>query len=264
MPDTTRQAQPETVALFISDIHLHPSRPRTAQAFFDFLQIEARRASRLYMLGDIFEHWAGDDDLALDFHQTIAAALRSLGDAGVEVFWIGGNRDFLLGEGFAQASGAVEIEDPHVADIGGLRVVLTHGDAYCLDDSDYQAFRRQVRDPNWQRQFLAMPLEQRKAMIEGFRSESREASRMKSAEIMDVSPDAIAELLERGRASVIIHGHTHRPGRHVHAVRDEACERYVLPDWEYDDRDWRGGWVAIRADGSIACFDAVGQEFGGD
>jgi UDP-2,3-diacylglucosamine hydrolase len=237
------------LALFISDLHLQESHPRTAEAFFRFLVDRAPQAETLYLLGDIFEYWAGDDDLGTPFHQRIVDALRGLGEDGVTVYWMAGNRDFLAGQDFARAAGLTLLPDPHVTTIGGQTVALAHGDALCTDDVKYMAFRAQVRDPAWQQQFLAMPLTQRKAIIAGLREGSRQAHGEKSYEIMDVTPDAVAALHAATGADVIIHGHTHRPALH----RDPATgrRRYVLPDWELDDEPVRGGWIAIDADGNI-------------
>lgn len=260
MPSTDDKAQPIHAALFISDVHLRQSGPQTAQAFFAFLQQHAKRSQQLYLLGDLFEYWAGDDDIESPFHRKVIDAIRELSDASVEVFWIGGNRDFLVGEGFAHATGAIRLPDPHVAVIAGRRIALTHGDAQCIDDQAYGDFRIKVRDPEWQKQFLAMPLAKRKSIIEGLRNESREEQRAKAESIMDVSPKAVAELFEKTGASVIIHGHTHRPARHEHVIHARTCHRYVLSDWDCDGDPIRGGWIAIGQDGLIRRFGVGGAE----
>lgn len=241
-------------ALLISDLHLQVSHPRTLEAFLAFLSKRALHAERLYLLGDIFEYWAGDDDLADPFHQQIISAIRAVSDAGVAVHWMAGNRDFLVGEGFAQAAGLQLLQEPHVIEAGGRRVALVHGDAECTLDTKYMAFRAQVRDPAWQAQFLAMPLAQRKAIIAGLREGSREAHTGKSYETMDVTPGAVAELFASTGADAIIHGHTHRPAVHDH----DGKLRYVLPDWELDAQPVRGGWIALHADGSIVRHDVDG------
>jgi UDP-2,3-diacylglucosamine hydrolase len=236
------------LALFISDLHLQESHPRTAEAFFRFLAGRAAHARQLYLLGDIFEYWAGDDDLGSPFHQRVVDALRSLSDAGVEIFWIAGNRDFLVGSGFARAAGLTLLAEPHIALIGGQRVALVHGDAECTGDTKYMEFRAQVRQPAWQQQFLAMPLAQRKAIIAGLREGSREAHTTKSYEMMDVTPDAVDALFATTGVDVIIHGHTHRPALH----EQDGKRRYVLPDWELDTEHERGGWIAIDERGQIS------------
>ena len=236
-----------TLALFISDLHLQESHPRTAEAFFRFLEEHGRHTRQLYLLGDIFEYWAGDDDLDTPFHAHIIAALRNLADSGVALFWMAGNRDFLVGQGFADAAGLTLLQEPHVIDVKGRRIALVHGDAECTLDTKYMAFRAMVRQPAWQAQFLAMPLAQRKAIIAGMREGSREAHTTKSYDIMDVTREAIEALFDATGAQVLIHGHTHRPALHRHGER----LRYVLPDWELDAEPARGGWIAIDDDGQI-------------
>ena len=248
-PANVSSARP-VLALFISDLHLQPSHPRTCAAFFQFLEQQAMAAQQLYLLGDLFEYWAGDDDLDSPFHQTIVSALRAVSDAGVAVFWIAGNRDFLVGAGFAAACGLTLLDEPYVADFGGTRVALVHGDAQCTGDLKYMEFRQQVRSAAWQAQFLALPLAQRKAIIAGLREGSREAHTTKSYALMDVAPDAVAALHAHSAADTIIHGHTHHPALHTDGVR----RRYVLPDWELDEAPGsatRGGWIAISQQGAI-------------
>ncbi len=235
-------------ALFISDLHLQQAQPAISAAFFDFLEHHARQAEALYLLGDLFEYWAGDDDSDDPYHRSIIAALRRLSEAGTAVYWIAGNRDFLVGAGFAAAAGLTLLAEPHVIELAGQRIVLLHGDAQCSDDERYMAFRAQVRQPGWQQQFLAMPLAQRKAIIAGMREHSREDQGNKSYEVMDVAPAAIAAVFAETGASVMIHGHTHRPALHCAG----ATRRYVLPDWEPQATPPRGGWIAIDANGNIS------------
>ncbi|HJV73801.1 MAG TPA: UDP-2,3-diacylglucosamine diphosphatase [Noviherbaspirillum sp.] len=253
------KAQPEPVALFVSDVHLQAALPRTTQAFIDFLRNHAIKAQQLYLLGDLFEYWAGDDDLATSYNAEIVHNIRGVSDAGVAIFWIPGNRDFLVGEDFARTAGLNLLPDPFIANIAGQRIVLTHGDAQCTDDQAYMAFRAQVREPAWQREFLAMPLAKRKALIEGMRNGSREAQRSKSYEIMDVNCAAIASLHETSGCAIMIHGHTHRPAIHEIQVNGEKQVRYVLPDWDCDTKPARGGWLALYADASFQsfCFDGA-------
>jgi UDP-2,3-diacylglucosamine hydrolase len=244
-----------TIALFISDLHLQESHPRTAAAFFRFLEERAMAARELYVLGDLFEYWAGDDDLDSPFHKSIIDAIRAVSAAGVAVYWIAGNRDFLVGERFAQAAGLTLLSEPHVATIAGQRIALVHGDAECTADLKYMAFRAQVRDPEWQRQFLALPLAQRKGIIAGLREGSREAHGSKTMEIMDVTAEAIEALHASTGADVLIHGHTHRPALH----RMGNQRRYVLPDWELEAEPPRGGWIAIDSAGAITRHGLEGQ-----
>lgn len=235
------------VALFVSDLHLQAAHPVTAAAFLRFLAQRATAAQQLYLLGDLFEYWAGDDDISDPFHRTIIAALRAVADAGVGVYWIAGNRDFLAGQRFADAAGLTLLHEPHVIDIAGQRIALVHGDAECTMDTGYMAFRAQVREPAWQQQFLAMPLARRKGIIASLREGSREAHALKSSAIMDVTPAAIAALHAATGADTLIHGHTHRPALHVNGAR----RRFVLPDWELDAAPGRGGWIAVDARGAI-------------
>ncbi len=225
--------------------------PRTTQAFFDFLQRHAMQSQQLYLLGDLFEYWAGDDDIATPYNQQVIDAIRAVSKAGVAVFWMSGNRDFLVGNDFSQATGATLLSDPFVTVIAGQRLVLAHGDAQCTDDAAYMAFRAQVRQKNWQDGFLAMPLTQRKKIIEGLRIESRNAQREKSYDIMDVNASAIATLFDDTNTALMIHGHTHRPARHEYQQNGGSRIRYVLPDWDCDVQPPRGGWIAIHADGAI-------------
>ncbi len=252
--EADNKAQPATVALFVSDLHLSPQMPKTAAAFFRFLDVQARQARQLYLLGDIFEYWAGDDDLDDPFNRQVVDALRRLCDSGVQLYWIAGNRDFLAAAGFALASGVTLLPDPCVAEIAGRRLLLLHGDAQCTDDDGYMAFRAQVRQADWQRAFLARALAERKAIIAGMREGSRDAQRGKAMAIMDVNPAEIARLFAQHQVSLMIHGHTHRPALH----RSAEGLRYVLPDWDCEGETLRGGWIALDAEGSIATVDIAG------
>jgi UDP-2,3-diacylglucosamine hydrolase len=219
--------------------------------FLDFLAGPARDAGSLTILGDLFDYWAGDDDLATPFNARIATALRSLADAGVVVSFMAGNRDFLIGPEFARAAGLSLLPDPCLRDIGGVPTLQTHGDELCTDDADYQRFRALVRDPAWQATFLARPLAERKAEIELLRSRSEMEKKIKPADIMDVNADTVVAMLSMHRANAIIHGHTHRQGRHEHIANGMSCPRWVLGDWNTDrgnalccePDDWR--WLAI-------------------
>ena len=250
-----------TVALLISDLHLQEAHPHTMQAFLDFLQTHARHTQQLYLLGDLFEYWAGDDDLETPFNQHIASAIREVSDSGVKVFWIAGNRDFLVGEVFAKEAGLTLLPDPYVITIAGRRITLAHGDAQCTDDVAYMAFRAQVRQPAFQQHFLSKSLTERKAFIAGARKESQAEQKHKTMEIMDVNAQAIADLFTTTNTDTLIHGHTHRPA--LHHYPDSSRRRYVLPDWEYEGEDnaiKRGGWIAIDNDAVIRRFGYDGQE----
>jgi UDP-2,3-diacylglucosamine hydrolase len=252
-PLSTHQAQPRVVTLFISDLHLQAEMPATTAAFLRFLKQHAMHAKRLYLLGDIFEYWAGDDDLSSPFPQQIAEALRHVSDAGVELFWIAGNRDFLVSEAFAAATKATLLSDPHVFEFAGKRYVITHGDALCTDDITYQQFRAQVRQPVWQAGFLAKPLAERKAIILALRKQSQmhQQEQMQHSEtIMDVNPNAVTELFASSGAGIMIHGHTHRPAIHQHGEN----YRYVLSDWDQDHAK-RGDWFALLENGELQRFN---------
>ena len=217
------------------------------EAFLRFLDEYALGAKQLYLLGDIFEYWLGDDSMSEPFNQQIVSALRRVSDAGVELFWIAGNRDFLAGEQFAAAAGLTLLPETWVIDAYGQRIVLLHGDAQCTQDVKYMAFRAQARNPVWQQQLLALPLEQRKQIAAGMREQSKAGHAEKSYEIMDVTPEAIAEVFRQTDTSIMIHGHTHRPA--VHEVA--GTRRFVLPDWEPEAAPPRGGWISIGEDGAI-------------
>lgn len=238
--------------MFISDLHLSPAEPGTVQTLLDFLAGPARGAERLTILGDLFDYWAGDDDLADPFSARIVAALRTLSDRGVRLEFMAGNRDFLVGEDFAHAAGLTLLPDPCVRDIAGVRTLLTHGDALCSDDVDYQRFRAQVRDPAWRAAFLARPLADRKREIETLRMMSETEKRHKPAEIMDVNADAVTAWFVAHRAEALIHGHTHRQGRHEYVLNGKICTRWVLGDWHpgrgnalfCEPAGWR--WLDLR------------------
>lgn len=236
--------------LFISDLHLSPHEPGTVQLFFAFLQGPARQASRLTILGDLFDYWAGDDDLADPFNRRIVAALRNLADYGVAVDFMVGNRDFLVGADFAAASGVTLLPDPTLRNVAGVRTLLTHGDSLCTDDLAYQRFRAEVRTPAWRKAFLARPLSERKHEIEALRARSEAEKKTKPMAIMDVNASAVTAALVEHGAHAMIHGHTHRQGQHNLA----GHTRWVLGDWHADrgnalwcdSAGWR--WLATPTD----------------
>jgi UDP-2,3-diacylglucosamine hydrolase len=239
-----------TRTLFISDLHLDDSRPAIVAQFERFLGDVAPGADALYILGDLFEYWVGDDSLGLPLQDRIVRSLRQAARRQT-VHFMHGNRDFLVAQGFARATGIQLLPDPTVVDLYGTRVVLMHGDTLCTDDAAYQAFRARVRDPEWQRATLARPLEERLAMARGLRSESEGAKQAKPMEIMDVALAAVEQAFADSGCDVMIHGHTHRPGRHVHQVGGRERVRWVLPDW-YE----RGGYLEASPEGirAIAAF----------
>ena len=223
--------------LFISDLHLDEGRPAIVEAFERFLARVVPGADALYILGDLFESWVGDDGLALALPAHTAALLKGA-SAQAPIYFMHGNRDFLVAEGFARAAGLQLIGDPTRIDLYGTPTVLLHGDTLCTDDAAYQAFRAQVRDPRWQQAALARPLEDRLALARDMRAQSEDAKGGKSMEIMDVNAVAVAAAFESSGADLMIHGHTHRPMRHVHQVGGRERVRWVLPDWYQ-----RGGYL---------------------
>lgn len=231
--------------LFISDLHLAEERSTVTRALFDFLSGPARRADALYILGDLFDAWPGDDDVDHPFHQEVCRRLRSVSETGVSLFFLPGNRDFLAGEGLARACAMTLLADPTSKRIEGWSVLLMHGDTLCTGDVDYQAYRRMVREPEWQEAFLARPLAERKQIIAQLRSRSEVAKRSKAADIMDVHAQAVDDAFRRFGYPLLIHGHTHRPAHHSHHVDERACERWVLPDWEQ-----AGGWLELDGTGA--------------
>jgi UDP-2,3-diacylglucosamine hydrolase len=233
-----------TRALFISDLHLAGERPEANAQFFRFLDEEAARSSALYVLGDLFEYWAGDDELKDPAGDPLAAEVargfRRLADGGVPVHFMHGNRDFLASGGFLAASGAKFLQDPSVIRFAGEPVALLHGDTLCTDDRDYQAWRLTARSAAWQREFLAKPLAERHAAIGGMREKSKQVTAATPAQIMDVNTDAVRQAFRQLRVRRMIHGHTHRPARHEIEVDGTRCERWVLPDWY-----GHGGYLAL-------------------
>jgi UDP-2,3-diacylglucosamine hydrolase len=212
--------------LFISDCHLDPGRPQTSQVFINFLQTRAAAARRLYILGDLFEVWLGDDDPAEGLLEVITA-LQQLSKS-CDVFFMAGNRDFLLGEAFADRIGMTLLEEPLLLRLGQHQVALMHGDILCTNDHDYQAFRATVRDHRWKADFLAKPLVERQQIAAQMRTDSSAAMRNKASEIMDVNATAVMQAFREQQADVIIHGHTHRPATHDY---ESDLTRIVLGDW---------------------------------
>ncbi len=219
--------------LFISDLHLSPDTPDATAALLRFLRETALAADALYVLGDLFEYWIGDEGLAQPFAQEVALAFRALAQGGVPVYFMHGNRDFLIGERFATASGMKLLTDPAVVDLYGTPTLLMHGDSLCIDDVEYQKFRAMVRNAAWQQAFLAKPLDERVRMAREVRGKSEQAKQVKDMTIMDVAPTAVDDAFRAHNYARMIHGHTHRPARHEHTVDGHRCERWVLADW-YD------------------------------
>jgi UDP-2,3-diacylglucosamine hydrolase len=217
--------------LFISDLHLDPSRPAVTRAFLQLLEHQARCVDALYILGDLFEAWIGDDDDS-ELNLTVIAALKALSDSGVKLYVMHGNRDFLIGENFCQQTGCQLLDDPSVVNLYGENVLLMHGDSLCTDDAEYMAFRAQCRNPAWQAPLLAMSLEQRRQFSQQLRDQSKEANSNKAEDIMDVNATETQRVLEQHQVALLIHGHTHRPAVHSLQTADGNAQRVVLGDWE--------------------------------
>ncbi|NKN33598.1 UDP-2,3-diacylglucosamine diphosphatase [Marichromatium bheemlicum] len=230
--------------LFVSDIHLAPRRPALTRLFLDLLEGRARHAARLYVLGDLFDAWIGDDDDE-PLHREIGAALAALTAAGTQCFIQHGNRDFLIGRRFLRTSGCRPIPDPHPLTLDGERVILMHGDLLCTDDLAYQRFRRRVRNPLVRRLFLWRSLAWRKALAADYRRRSTAANADKSAAIMDVTEATVRRYLQRHRATRLIHGHTHRPADHPLLIDGRSATRMVLADWSE-----RGGELLVHRPGA--------------
>jgi UDP-2,3-diacylglucosamine hydrolase len=217
-------------ALVVSDLHLDPARPEIAAQFRAFLAGEARTARALYVLGDLFEVWIGDDDPE-PHKRAVIADLRALADAGVALYFLHGNRDFLLGTRFCEETGGQLLTDPTVVELHGRRALVTHGDALCTDDAPYQRLRALVRDPLWQAQFLALSIGQRQALAREARAGSKAHTEAQPTMLMDVNADTVAAVFRAAGVDTLIHGHTHRPGMHALDVDGRACTRIVTGDW---------------------------------
>ena len=216
--------------LFISDLHLEPARPDITTQALEFLGHEARDAEALYILGDLFEAWVGDDDPEPE-KRRVVAALRQLSDTGLPLYFMHGNRDFLVGEQFAAESGCRLLPDPTIAEFYGTPVILMHGDTLCTDDHEYQAFRAMVRNPAWQQAMLARPLAERLALARQLRETSAASMAGKSMEIMDVNQGAVEAAMREHGVYTLLHGHTHRPAVHRFEVGGQEAVRIVLGDW---------------------------------
>jgi UDP-2,3-diacylglucosamine hydrolase len=233
--------------LFVSDLHLSPQRPAPLAAFARFAREPARSAGAVYVLGDLFDWWIGDDQLQQPFAASVAAALRSIADAGVPLFVARGNRDFLLGERFARTTGATLLPEQKVLALHGMPTLITHGDELCTDDVDYQAYRKRIQSPASVRRLLALPAPVRRGIAWWLRRKSSNATALKPEAITDVATAAVESAFRQYNVPRMIHGHTHRPARHHLSVDGKARERIVLADWhdrghvlEVDDSGVKG------------------------
>ena len=216
--------------LFISDLHLDASRPHITRLFLDFLETEAAKADALYILGDLFEAWIGDD-APDDVGDQVAEGLARLHERGVPCFFIHGNRDFLLGDAYARRARMTLLPEASIIEIEGKNALLMHGDTLCVDDLPYQQFRRQTHDPDWQRSFMSRPVEDRLQFALQARAESKQYTRSIADAITDVNQEAVVAVLQASPVLTLIHGHTHRPAVHAVSLPSTTGRRIVLGDW---------------------------------
>jgi len=217
-------------ALFISDLHLSGERPKLIELFLKFLRLEAEKAEKLYILGDLFEVWTGDDYILPEL-EPVLSALKQLTSGGTPVFIMHGNRDFTIGAKFEEMTGCKLLDDPTTIDLNGTKTLISHGDLLCTDDIEYQKFRAKVRNPQWIQQALSLPLEERLLLAKSIRTDTSEKSRLKPEEIMDVNQTAVKEMMEKWNVRQLIHGHTHRPEQHKISIDNAPATRIVLGDW---------------------------------
>lgn len=218
--------------LFISDLHLSAERPEIIDLFIKFMDSDAQSADQLYILGDLFEVWLGDDYLEPGL-EPVLNALKAYAGFGKPLYVLHGNRDFLMGDEFERLTGCKILPDPSLITLSGKSTLISHGDELCSDDTEYMEFRSMVRNPDWQKAFLAKPIDERIAFAKQARSESKTKTQQKTMDIMDVNQNAVEQLMEKYDVDVLIHGHTHRPNTHHFNARGKELTRIVLGDW-YD------------------------------
>lgn len=216
---------------FISDLHLTQDRPENTQRFLAYLESLDLTVSDLYILGDLFDVWVGDDDPTPP-NNAVKEALNKVTAKGVKVHFLAGNRDFLIGDAFFSATQVNCLEDECVIDLFGVKTLLMHGDLLCTDDVEYQQFRALTHNPLWQKEALSKPIEERLALAQHYRQESHLNKKEKSAGIMDVNEHAVISTLEKHSVQRLIHGHTHRPDVHTHTANNQSAERFVLAEWD--------------------------------
>ncbi|MFT7387489.1 MAG: UDP-2,3-diacylglucosamine hydrolase [Candidatus Endobugula sp.] len=228
--------------LFISDLHLHPSRPEVTQAFYRFLSThQTNTIEALYILGDFFEAWLGDDDDTPMYHKVIQR-LHDYSQQGIPVYFMHGNRDFLIGERFAQAANVTLLTDPTVITYNDESYLLMHGDSLCTKDSDYMAFRQMTRTAEWQQKILSLSLDERRSYASSLRKTSQSMTSLKADDILDVTPEDVVKVMGEYNVRTLIHGHTHRPNTHTLTVNGSPAKRIVLGDWG------RYGWYLILSE----------------
>ena len=224
--------------LFVSDLHLSEQLPHITEGFFRFLKDRAQRTEALYILGDFFDAWIGDDDDS-ELTRAVAREVSNVAQSGTRVYLMHGNRDFLMGDEYARACGAELLPDPSVINLYGHPTLLMHGDSLCTRDQAYMEFRRQVRSPQWQTEVLSLPLTKRRELAAQLRSQSESMNSNKAEDIMDVTPEEVVKTMTQENVGLLIHGHTHRPARHPFTLDGQDAERIVLGDWH------RLGWCLV-------------------
>lgn len=234
-------------SIFISDLHLCEEATDSSRLFFQFLEQLPAETQALYILGDLFESWIGDDDDSA-FNLRVMAGLRSLNERNIQLYYQRGNRDFLYGDAFAGKTQGLLLDDECVIDINGERVLVLHGDQLCTDDTAYQQFRALVRSSKWRGEFLLKPLAERRAIAQDMRNKSRMAQQNKAAAIMDINTEALAAAVQKHGVHQVIHGHTHRPARHEHELQSGLVVRHVLGDWHDSARILRADCNGVHAD----------------
>lgn len=230
---------------FISDLHLSPERPDITQAFYHFLHTTASGADTLYILGDFFDAWVGDDDDTVEFREieNVLAEYNRAKNGSQRVYFMHGNRDFMIGDTFAERTGIQLLKDPSIIELNGVKTLLMHGDSLCTLDQEYMAFRQMVRKPEWQKNIMEKSLAERKALAAHMKSTSQSMNSIKAEDIMDVTPEEVIKVMQEHNTSLLIHGHTHRPKRHT--VKPINAERIVLGDWHHK------GWYLLADKGEL-------------
>jgi len=216
---------------FISDLHLSAERPSSISLFTDFMDKSGCLLESLYILGDLFDYWIGDDASATLGFTPVEQALKRATDSGTDIFFIAGNRDFLIGKDFAARTGVTLLEDMTVLELTGQRVMIAHGDRFCTDDTSYMQARQQFLDPGWQQAFLQRTIEERKSIALDLRAQSENSKKHKPSEIMDVNPGEIMRVVDENDLDILVHGHTHRPYVHQLQTKNKEVRRYVLGEW---------------------------------
>ncbi len=240
---------------FIADLHLSTDRPDITACFLSFLKNEAPQASQLYILGDLFEYWIGDDDDS-DLTNTIAMALKQVANTNTQLYFIHGNRDFLLGKKYAKKAGLILLPEKHIINLYGQQTLIMHGDSLCTQDIEYQKFRKKSRSWWWQFIMTSLPLKVRKKIAENYRKKSAQAKQGKSLDIMDVTPSEVIKELDKSKSLLLIHGHTHRPAEHNISVNHQPAKRIVLGDWHK-----QGAWLKVTPENMTLLYQDFDKTF---